>query len=279
MKSKFLFSFLVSISLWFTSACNVTNTTTTPSSNTEEITSIAIIEKTSTAIIPAFTSQNTFTPTITFTPMAIQYLGKTRALSFTKPLPLSTPNTDPTSISGVIYNGYDLLTDAYVEISKTYCGETFQQVKTDKQGRYLLTNIEAGVYFIDFHKEGVINFCGEEVTKGSTGLAKDIIYPRDIAFIIFPHDEEKISEINPTVEWKAIPDAFYYAIELTYQTSGESGWGENWHGSYLGTWVTNQTTFTIPFNLNTQTDYKLNIIAYTADRLPLAWAFEVRFHY
>jgi|GEM_PF-5342588 hypothetical protein len=279
MKPKLRFLFLVLVCLLIILACNITNTSTTPSSSLQEITSTAFIEKTSTSILPTDTPRNTLTPTITFTPMAIQFLGKTQALNFTEPLPLSAPNADPMSITGIIYNGYGLLKDAYVEISKTYCGETFQRVKTDEQGRYLLTNIEAGVYYLDFHKQGVISFCGEEITKGSTGLAKDIIYPQDVAIITFPRDKQQITETKPTIEWKAVSGASFYVIELTYQTSGEPGWGQNWKGAYIGTWVTNQTTFTIPFNLNTKTDYKLNVIAYTAERLPLVWAFEVRFHY
>lgn len=275
MKFKRTPQLFLCILLFTILACNIP--TSQPSIPTQ-ITSTQTIEETNTPA-PSFTPQNTSTPTITFTPIAIQQLGTNNQIDFIQPLPLSTPITDPNSISGVAYNGYGPIPNADVSISKTYCGDTFQRTKTDNQGRYILTNLQAGTYYLQFDSQGTINFCGEEIIKHSGGLAKDIIRPRDDLSMIFPIDEQTVTEIRPTIEWEAVADASFYVVELTYQTSGEPGWGENWTGKFLGTWLTNQTKFTIPLNLNTKIDYKLNIIAYTAERLPLVWAFEIRFHY
>lgn len=255
-------------------ACNVPTSTSTLIP-TNEITSTQPIE-----IINTSSATSTpQPPTATFTPIAIQQLGTNQAINFTVPLPLSPPHADLNTISGVVYNGYGPIVNASVAISKTYCGDTFQQVKTDNQGYYVLKNIEAGKYYLQVQLSNIIGLCGEEITKNSVGLVKDFVRPRDGLAMISPTDKQTITEIRPTIEWKAVANASFYVIELTYQTSGEPHWGDSWTGKYLATWLTNQTTFVIPFDLNIKTDYKLNIIAYTAERLPLVWAFEIRFQY
>lgn len=277
MKQNKYFFHLLCAALGITLACNIPSTQP-PASRQAEATSTPTVQVTDTQK-PTSTVTITPSPTVTFTPIAIQQLGTSLVTNFIQPLPLSTPIADPNSISGVAYNGYGPITGASVGISETYCGEIFREVKTDSQGRYALTGIQPGRYYLQFQSRNIINFCGEEVIKNSAALAKDIIRARDEMIVIFPRDEQQIAAVRPTIEWKAVAGASFYVVELSYQTSGEPGWKGDWTGKILGTWLTNQTAFTIPFDLNTKTDYKLNIIAYTAERLPLVWAFEIRFHY
>jgi hypothetical protein len=226
------------------------------------------------------TPEITLTPTITFTPMPIRQLAAGGQFDFTQPLPLSTPIADPDSVSGVIYNGYGHITNAVVAISETYCGPRIKETRTDSLGRYTLTGISAGIYYLDVNSPSVIGLCGEEIRKiAGVGLARDFIRPRDGLVMIFPKDQQAVDDTRPTVEWQAVGNAAYYVVELTVQTSGGPGWSGDWTGKYLGTWLTNSTTFTIPLELNSIKDYKLNIIAFTAGRLPLKTAFEIRFHY
>lgn len=258
-------------------ACNIQSTQTTPSFDSETKTALpSQIMDTNT---PAATFTFTPSPTITFTPMPTQQLATNKQINFNQPYPLSTPIADPNSVSGAIYNGYGPIIIAHVLISKTYCGQPIQETKTDEQGRYILTNIEAGRYYLDVHLGSISSVCGEEIIKNSSALAKDIILPRNGLVMVFPRDKQTVTEIRPTIEWKAVAGASFYVVELTVQISGESGWKGSWTGQFIGTWLTNSTTFTIPYDLNVTKDYKLNIIAYTAERLPLVTAFEIRFHY